>query len=278
MSQLWGERKKLSWVNNAGWSRSLSRSVPSCQFPLCELSSLLLSTNLSTALAIAHHSHHQLTSLQLQPQPQPPPNPLIQTSPTTQTMVQSPESSFFAPTTQRKRRRDDHFPDAPSSSLKPWGYIPEHRPLHLLPSKFSTTPSSPPTQKLKTTHSRTASPPHRPRSSPKLKRPRASPPTQYPEEDYQMVISSPPQPLETAKQPERCHVCSRVQSLVMPSFGTITACAVCAERTCYVCTRKCDSCDETVCSKCAEEKEVHSFCRRCMGAWKDSRGGGSGMM
>lgn len=77
--------------------------------------------------------------------------------------------------------------------------------------------------------------------------------------------------------PERCHVCSRVQSLVVPSFGTVTVCAVCAEGTCYVCTRKCDGCDETVCSRCAEEKEVHSFCKRCMGAWKESRGrGGEG--
>lgn len=206
-------------------------------------------------------------------------------------MVQSPESS----STQRKRRRDDHFPDT-SNDLSPWSYIPEHRPLHLLSSKFSTVPSSQ-TQKFKAASSRTASPPRSARqspfsrSSPKLKRLRASPASQrvppeeegevekQDEEDYHMIISSPTtQSRPSTKLPERCHVCSRVQSLVMPSFGTITVCAVCDERTCYVCTRKCDNCDETVCSKCSEEKEVNSFCRRCMVAWKESRGGAPGMM
>lgn len=199
-------------------------------------------------------------------------------------MVQSPESS----STQRKRRRDDHFPDT-SSDLNPWSYIAEHRPLHLLSSKFSAAPSLQ-TQKLKaasSSSSRTASPPRSARqspfsrNSPKLKRLRASPvPQRAPpekeeqdEEDYHMmVISSPTTQSRPVKLPERCHVCSRVQSLVMPSFATITVCAVCDERTCYVCTRKCDSCDETVCSKCSEEKEVHSFCRRCMVAWKESHG------
>ncbi|KAL0640356.1 hypothetical protein Q9L58_000637 [Maublancomyces gigas] len=207
-------------------------------------------------------------------------------------MVQSPESS----STQRKRRRDDHFPDSPSD-LNPWNFIPEHHPLHLLSSKFSAVPSSQ-TQKLKSASSRTASPTRSARqspfsrNSPKLKRLRVSPASQRapPEgeaeeedkqdgEDYHMVISSPTtQSRPPVRLPERCHVCSRVQSLVMPSFGTITVCAVCDERTCYVCTRKCDNCDETVCSKCSEEKEVHSFCRRCMLAWKESRGGAPGMM
>lgn len=196
-------------------------------------------------------------------------------------MVQSPETS----STQRKRRRDDHFPDT-SSDLNPWNYIAEHRPLHLLSSKFSAAPSLQ-TQKLKVvSSSRTASPPRSARqspfsrSSPKLKRLRTSPaPQRAPpeegqdEEDYHMAISSPTMQSRPAKKlPERCHVCSRVQSLVMPSFGTITVCAVCDERTCYVCTRKCDSCNETVCSRCSEEKEVHSFCRRCMVIWKESCG------
>lgn len=189
-------------------------------------------------------------------------------------MVQSPESSFHASApSQRKRRRDDLFPD-PTVSTNTWTYLPDHhhhhRPL-LLTSKF-------PSQKL--LKPRTASPPHRQgsfsRSSPKLKRMRRDS-----DEDYQMQMQMQMQvPVQQPRVPERCHVCKRVQSLVMPSFGTITVCDVCDERTCYVCTRKCDGCDETVCSKCSEEKEVHSFCRRCMGAWKGREGcrtGGYGL-
>lgn len=61
----------------------------------------------------------------------------------------------------------------------------------------------------------------------------------------------------------RCHICSRVQSFAT-SFATVTNCGRCVGSTCYVCTRRCDSCDVTVCSGCAEEEGVYCFCKGCL--------------
>ncbi|KAH0608098.1 uncharacterized protein H6S33_002150 [Morchella sextelata] len=97
---------------------------------------------------------------------------------------------------------------------------------------------------------------HRPA---KHKRPSAAP---VPSEDkMQITLEAAAPPLRML--PQRCHVCSRAQSI---GFGTITVCGACARGTCYVCTRRCDGCAETVCSGCCEERGVQCFCGRCVGA------------
>ncbi|KAL7266830.1 hypothetical protein RUND412_010602 [Rhizina undulata] len=215
-------------------------------------------------------------------------------------MVQGPETTCFGPgttTNPRKRRRDDIYTENGSPTLRDimsWDvqagaksfYVseahhhPNIRPLQLPSSKFTSPPqklkqTSPP-RSLHHTH------PNVSRTSPKLKRARASSVSSIVSIDdngSQMhtspILSNatppPKSPTDTSQYrqpPERCHVCSRVQSILLPSFGTVTKCRICSEATCFVCTRSCDSCDETVCSQCSEEKGVHTFCTSCVKAWR----------
>ncbi|PUU84330.1 hypothetical protein B9Z19DRAFT_1060209 [Tuber borchii] len=138
----------------------------------------------------------------------------------------------------------------------------------------TTTPSKlkPPLPKL--SH-RVSSPMATTTQNPKLKRFRASSPPPIEMEDYDDYMhTSQDNPAEVplglsravvsveggeggGRGTPRCHVCSRVQSFAA-SFATVTNCGRCAGSTCYVCTRRCDSCDVTVCSGCAEEE---AFCR-----------------
>jgi len=217
-------------------------------------------------------------------------------------MVQSPEaSSFLAASTARKRRLEDLLTETPNDLKLLWETAtttgqshqtttyPPKRSLFLT-SKFPTTTS--PHLTTTTTTTTTTTPPklksplpklsHRVSSmatatqAPKLKRFRASSPPPLEMEDYdEHMHTSQDNPAEVplglgrvvvstggGRGTPRCHVCSRVQSFAT-SFATVTNCGRCAGSTCYVCTRRCDSCDVTVCSGCAEEEGVYCFCNGC---------------
>ena len=225
-------------------------------------------------------------------------------------MVQSPEaSSFLAASTARKRRLEDLLTETPNDLKLLWETAtttgqshqtttyPPKRSLFLA-SKFPTTTSS-----HLTTTTTTTTPPklksplpklsHRVSSmatatqAPKLKRFRASSPPPSPplEMDYDDYMhTSQDNPAEVplglgrvvvstggGRGTPRCHVCSRVQSFAT-SFATVTNCGRCAGSTCYVCTRRCDSCDVTVCSGCAEEEGVYCFCNGCFEGVRERTG------
>lgn len=152
---------------------------------------------------------------------------------------------------------------------------------HLTTTTTTTAPLKlkPPLPKL--SH-RVSSPKATTTQAPKLKRFRASSPPPIVMEDYDDYMhTSQDNPAEVplslsravmsagggegggGRGTPRCHVCSRVQSFAT-SFATVTNCGRCAESTCYVCTRRCDSCDVTVCSGCAEEEGVYCFCKGCL--------------
>jgi hypothetical protein len=213
-------------------------------------------------------------------------------------MVQSPEASAFltcSSTNAHKRRWEELIAENPPQTpadlkafreSQPAFYYPELRRYHhhhpLLASRFNASPtpaitaatSTPTPQK----HKQGTPPPRNStfRSSPKFKRMRASSPSASGGSPMHLSPTQSPAPSPTkppAGAAGRCHVCSRVQTLLaMPSFGTTTVCSLCRRQTCYVCTRKCDACDATICSKCSEEKGLQSFCSSCMDDWKEAGG------
>jgi len=211
-------------------------------------------------------------------------------------MVQSPEaSSFLVASTARKRRLEDLLTETPNDLKLLWETAaatgqshqttnyPPKRSLFLtskFPTTTTTTTTTPP--KLKSPLPKLS---HRVSSmatttqAPKLKRFRASSPPPLEMEDHDDYMhASQDNPAEVplslgrvvvsgggggGRGTPRCHVCSRVQSFAT-SFATVTNCDRCAGSTCYVCTRRCDSCDVTVCSGCAEEEGVYCFCKGCL--------------
>ncbi|PWW79207.1 hypothetical protein C7212DRAFT_360685 [Tuber magnatum] len=216
-------------------------------------------------------------------------------------MVQSLEaSSFLAASTARKRRLGDLLAETPNDLKLLWETTTATAQSHQAPSSSRTTTHAPKrslflTPKFTTTtspHNTTTTPQklkstlpklsHRISSStatttqtPKLKRLRASSPPPIEMEDYDDYMhTSQDNPVEVPLSlsrvvvaaeggTPRCHVCSRIQPFAT-SFATVTNCGGCAGFTCYVCTRRCDSCDVTVCSGCAEEEGVYCFCKGCL--------------
>jgi len=216
-------------------------------------------------------------------------------------MVQSPEaSSFLVASTARKRRLEDLLAETPndlkflrettiataqshqaSSSSRTTTHA-QKCSLFLAP-KFTTTTSPHNTTTTAIPKLKSAIPKLSYRTSPstattttqapKLKRLRASSPPIEMEDYDDYMHTSQDNPVEVplglgrvlvaAGGTPRCHVCSRVQSFAT-SFATVTNCGRCDGFTCYVCTRRCDSCDVTVCSGCAEEEGVYCFCKGCL--------------